>query len=106
MNIVMNGPALTLGPRQRVKLIDAAGAVARVLSGRVWFTLENDRRDIFLARGDTWTIDRDGLTLVQAEEPATLVLCEGVRPRGIAARLREAVAGWTRQPARTFVPYY
>src|SRR5437763_672020 len=71
MNIVMNGPALVLDRLQRFALVDAQGAVAQVKSGRVWITLEHDRRDIFLEPGETWVIDRDGLTLVQAEEPST-----------------------------------
>ncbi|HZQ60133.1 MAG TPA: DUF2917 domain-containing protein [Casimicrobiaceae bacterium] len=105
MNIVMNGPALRLRRRQRLKLIDAAGAVARVVSGRVWITLENDRRDIFLARGDTWTIDRDGLTLVQAEPRATLVLVDSPRPR-LLTRLRAMLGRWRHARRPGFVPYY
>ena len=40
--------------------------------GKLWITLENDTRDIVLAAGDSYTIDRGGLTLVEAQDAATV----------------------------------
>ena len=108
MNIALNDAPLVLHRLQRLGLVDAAGTVAKVLSGRLWITLENDRRDIFLAPGETWTIDRDGLTLVQAEERATLVLTDASRARRAAwrSRIATSIARWFTRCSRSNVPYY
>jgi hypothetical protein len=110
MNIVMNGPALVLGQWQRLALTDAAGAVAEVKSGSLWITMERDTRDIFLGPGDAWRIDRDGLTLVEAEEPSTIVLTEAIAPhRGLTGWMRaaaRAVGRWLGAYAGKPVPYY
>lgn len=107
MNIALNGSPLVLHRLQRLGLVDAAGTVAKVVSGRLWITLENDRRDIFLAAGDSWTIDRDGLTLVQAEERATLVLTDARKRRAAwRSRIAKSIARWFTRSSRAVVPYY
>lgn len=110
MNIVMNGPSLVLDRLEHFALKDAAGTIAQVKSGRVWITLEHDRRDIVLEPGETWVIDRDGLTLVQAEEPTTVVLQEPKGTRSAAAalwrRCRDAMTQWTTRYTRRSAPYY
>jgi hypothetical protein len=110
MNIVMNGPALMLDQWQRLALTDATGAVAEVKSGSLWITMEDDSRDIFLRPGDAWRIDRDGLTLVQAEEPSTVVLTEAIpRRRAVTAWMRaaaRAIGHWLGAYAGKWVPYY
>ncbi|HKA42997.1 MAG TPA: DUF2917 domain-containing protein [Burkholderiales bacterium] len=53
-----------------LSLTDAAGVELTSSTGRVWLTMEGDTRDINLRRGDTYTIERDGLTLVTALEPS------------------------------------
>lgn len=111
MNIMMNGPALTLDRAERLALTDAAGAVAAVKSGCLWITMENDLRDIVLTPGDTWTIERDGRTIISAEEKSTLVLTEPIPRRAglldhVGRTLLTAIE-WMRRPAsRAFVPYY
>ena len=109
MNLALNGSPLVLERLQRLGLVNAAGTIAHVKRGRLWITLENDRRDIFLAPGDTWTIDRDGLTLVQAEEHATVVLTDGAPHDGFrvrAARALRSIAQAMARGSRAFVPYY
>ncbi len=110
MNIVMNGPALVLDQWQRLALTDAAGAVAEVKSGSLWITMEHDTRDIFLRPGDAWRIDRDGLTLVEAEERSTIVLTEAIPARRALAEWMRAAAGavgrWLGAYAGKRVPYY
>jgi len=61
-----------LAPNEFVRLDGARGTTLRVTSGRLWITLENDRRDIVLSAGDSYTIDRGGLTLVEAQGAATV----------------------------------
>ena len=51
-------------------LKDASGVELTSLKGRVWLTMEGERRDIDLYPGATYTIERDGLTLLNALEPS------------------------------------
>ena len=51
-------------------LKDAAGAVLMPLHGRVWLTMEGDKRDLDLRPGVPYVIERDGLTLGYALEPS------------------------------------
>jgi hypothetical protein len=57
-----------------LRLSNAQGRTVAVFEGRVWITQENDLRDIVLARGESFTIDRPGLTLVQAFGHSKLML--------------------------------
>ena len=78
-------------------------------------TLEDDLRDVVLAAGDTFTIDRGGLTLVEAQGAATVcVLARHVtelrrrtdRP-GLASRLVAWLASvGAADRDRRFAPYY
>jgi hypothetical protein len=107
----MNGPTLFLDRAQSLELVDAAGAVASVKTGCLWITLEDDPRDIVLCSGESWTIDRDGRTLVHAEKPSTVRLTEGVRREGdwtAPVRKLLAVVGawWSRPVYRSPLPYY
>ena len=56
--------ALSAGQTQRLQ--DARGARVECLSGSLWITQYGDRRDIVLAPGETFTLDRDGVTLLHA----------------------------------------
>src|SRR5262245_48288607 len=53
-----------------LSLSDAAGVEVTSLKGRVWLTMEGDLRDIDLQKGTAYTIERNGLTLVNAFEPS------------------------------------
>jgi len=107
MNITLEGSTLVLDSLQRIALRDAAGATAQVKSGELWITLENDRRDILLASGDSWTIDRDGLTLVQAEVPSTIVLRDAPTRLSWLARAAAAIEHWIESRSRLVpTPYY
>ena len=57
-----------LSAGELVRLDGARGTTLRVTRGNLWITLENDTRDIVLAAGDSYTIDRGGLTLIEAQE--------------------------------------
>ena len=87
-----------LAPNEIVRLDGARGTTLRVTSGGVWITLENDKRDIVLTAGDSYTIDRGGLTLVDAQGKSTVcVLAHHVRetrqPANRPARY-PGLAGW------------
>ena len=61
-----------LARNEIVRLDGARGTTLRVTSGGLWITLENDKRDIVLTAGDSYTIDRGGLTLVEAQDQSTV----------------------------------
>ena len=110
MNLVVNNSALLLDRWQTVELIDAAGATASLDKGCVWITMDGDRRDIMLGAGESWTIERDGLTLLQAEAPSTLRLSEPARSaatRLTLAGISRAFTDWVVHTfARISAPYY
>ena len=66
-----------LGANELVKLDDGRGTTLRVTRGKLWITFEHDTRDVVLAAGDAFTVDRDGLTLIEAQS-ATIV-CTSAR---------------------------
>lgn len=57
---------LALHPSRSLDIRDGKGTVIAARSGNVWITQAGDRRDIFLQRGQSFTVDRNGLTLVAA----------------------------------------
>ena len=61
-----------LAPNELVKMDEARGTTLRVTRGTLWITLENDARDIVLEAGDSYMIDREGLTLVEAQRESTV----------------------------------
>ena len=97
-----------------VRLDGARGTTLRVTRGTLWLTQERDTRDIVLAAGDSYTIDRGGLTLVQAHGSASVCVLshyvEAVRiapeRRSIGARLRDfLVSTGTAADVRRWVPH-
>ena len=38
----------------------------------MWLTMEGDRRDVVLNPGASFVVDRDGLTLLAAQQPSTV----------------------------------
>jgi len=105
-----------LAPDELVKLDGARGTTLRVTLGKLWITLENDTRDVVLEAGDVFTIDRGGLTLVEAQERATVCVMGRpidevhVHPREPEAHAR--IGNWLRSlgaaavSRRRFVPHY
>jgi Protein of unknown function (DUF2917) len=103
-----------LAPGELVQLDGARGTVLRVTRGTLWMTLERDPRDIVLEAGNTFTIDRGGLTLIQAQRETTVCVLahhvdevrSGTARAGVLTRLRAwlgavAAAG----SHRTWAPY-
>jgi hypothetical protein len=70
MNIGLTQAKISLDSRRGISLKDAAGVAVEVVRGSVWLTMDGDRRDIVLPSGGVHTIERDGLTLVNAIEPS------------------------------------
>jgi len=90
-----------LRPREALLLDNAQGTTLWVERGCLWVTLERDPRDIILAQGMRFTIDRPGRTIVAAEGASTLRLISPLSRRErmgralsrAAALLRAAWAG-------------
>jgi hypothetical protein len=61
-----------LTPGELVQLDGARGTRLSVTRGTLWVTLERDLRDIVLNAGDAFTIDRGGVTVIEAQGEATV----------------------------------
>ncbi len=61
-----------LAPREILRLDGARGTTLCVARGTLWITLEDDPRDIVLGTGDSFTVDRGGLTVIEAQSDATV----------------------------------
>jgi len=61
-----------LAPDELIGIEHAQGTTLRVTRGVLWLTFENDTRDVVLTAGDAFTIDRGGLTLVEAQGRTTV----------------------------------
>ena len=103
-----------LAPNELVKLDGARGTTLRVTRGALWITLEDDTRDVVLRAGDVFTIDRGGLTLVEAQGRATVCVMgrpiDEVHVRARQPAVQPRVEPWLRaldaaRPGR-FVPYF
>jgi len=59
---------------------DGEGFSVSCLEGSVWITLSNDQRDIVLKAGETFVLDKPGLTLVCAAAGPAAVAVEASPP--------------------------
>jgi DUF2917 family protein len=108
MNLKLSRAELRLEPRQVVGLLDAAGAQVRCRRGKLWITQHRDGRDLVVAAGGGVTLDRPGLALIHALEPAEVALEDSVPEPGRIERVERAARGALRAIgrwiARTFGP--
>ena len=88
MNIRLNTSPVCLAKSQAVTLTDAKGSQIRCLSGGLWITQDRDPRDIVLAPGESFTIDRGGPTIVWALAPSSVEMRDPEPPRPLAAFAR------------------
>jgi hypothetical protein len=92
----------------------------RVTRGTLWITQEDDTRDVVLRDGDVWTVERPGLTIIEAQRDTTLIAsgrgfetalhaateeCGGIRATWRRARDRAAATLLSLQPKKP-IPYY
>jgi hypothetical protein len=67
-----------LQERESLRLRDGVGVEVRCLLGSLWVTEEGEREDRILSRGQSFVLDRQGLSLVTAlGGPAMLVVQPG-----------------------------
>jgi Protein of unknown function (DUF2917) len=72
MKIELNQDELCLKRNQMLKVRGGLGHSIVCDSGSVWVTQDGDSRDIVLRAGESFTLDREGLALVQAFEPGSI----------------------------------
>ncbi len=67
--------ALTeLAAGEFLRIHDGCGRVIAVFQGLVWITQQGDTRDVLVGKGQAFTLDRQGLSIVQALEKTKLVV--------------------------------
>lgn len=106
---------IELRKRQTLLLPDIRGTTLRVTRGAVWITQQNDTRDVVLGAGEMWTVERDGLTIVQAQTDTVMSAAgPALHPgspaaaglarlwRHVCEKIEAAFAGAARRPR----PYY
>ena len=110
----MNNRLLNLEHGDLIELPDARGTTLRVTRGTLWVTQERDRRDVVLGAGDTWTVERPGLTVGEAQgDVGVVVIGLGPAEAGVCSRRlrwQDRLAGWVEQTAdrhlrRRWVPH-
>ena len=118
MGCFETGTVINLPTRATVRMPDMRGTTLRVTKGSVWITQHEDSRDVVLRPGDTWVIERDGLTLLEAQSDASFcvmgreidVVIGGARSRRSTQRWGHRIAARIEHlfPAfeRKWIPYY
>jgi hypothetical protein len=116
MACLQHGTIVELAARDIVTLPDVRSATLRVTRGTLWITQEGDPQDVVLRAGDSWAVERNGLTVVEAQDDAifcvmgrrleTLVATRAGSARSPWARARDTVAAYLASPLRGAVPYY
>lgn len=103
MSCFESGIVVDLTPQENLVLTDVRGAVLRVNRGTLWITQENDTRDVVLRPGDTWMVERQGDTIIEAQSAATICASGSGIERALAAGLRTATTA-TGGTARRALP--
>ena len=78
------------------RLEDAAGTRVQVLRGSVWITQDGDPNDYYLPAAGTITLERPGVVLFYALEPAKLIVWQLVPQISVAARVARGLARLSR----------
>lgn len=68
--------AISLRKGQIHRIHHGLGQRIEALNGCLWVTIDNDLRDIFVAAGEGFTVDRDGATLVSAMADSRFVVLD------------------------------
>lgn len=105
---------LALASGELVNLDDARGTTVHVGRGQVWLTQYGDPVDHVLDAGDSWAVERNGRTIVQAQNAtivdltgpgaadAVIPIARAPAPQQLADWLARAVNDWLE---RRWVPY-
>lgn len=96
VNLNLSRAGLLLEAHQTIGVVGAVGARVDVRRGKIWITQEAETRDFIVAAGDGLTLERPGLALVHALQPAEVTLGEpgDCRPARSGARPLAALKRW------------
>jgi len=104
---------LELSHGDLAELNDARGTTVRVTKGTFWMTQQQDTQDVVLRAGDVWTVERQGLTLLEAQGDALVCIVgaavQVVRSQSGQATLGSRLRNWLESAwnsGRKEVPYY
>ena len=105
-----HGTIIELAAREVVTLPDVRSATLRVTRGTLWITQEDDPQDVVLRSGDSWAVERNGLTVIEAQEDAIFcVMGRHLEPQvgrraasvpSTVARMRDAAEAFFATPLR------
>jgi hypothetical protein len=101
---------VNLASREAITLPDIRGATLRLRRGTLWLTHEGRQNDIVLREGDTFVVEFDGDTVVEAQQDSAFTIV-GRRGRAVAmprpasslSRFAAHVVAWMSPPRQ--VPY-
>ena len=101
---------IDLKDREAISLDDVRGATLRLLRGTLWVTQHHDPQDIVLRTGDNWVVERDGRTVLEAQDDSVVcVLGRDIKPLAQPWTSNvESLPRWLTHVLsleRTFVPY-
>lgn len=99
MKIDASGSGVHLGKHGNIQLRDAAGWTVRALGGTVWITQDEDVRDVVLEAGESFVIDRDGVTLLYALDDARICVARKAEHPAAAKSADKAARSARRWPA-------
>lgn len=76
MKLDLQHAGISLAQAQTLRVNDGRLVSVDCVDGCLWITQDNDPRDIVLASGESFTLDRSGVALVSAFQPSTLAVRE------------------------------
>lgn len=92
MMLELDSPRIPLAVHGLARLPDAASTRIVCETGTVWLTIDNDPRDIVLAPGQSFLVDRRAGVLVYALEDACVRVVERAAPDPASSRARTAAS--------------
>ena len=102
---------IDMTPREAIALQDVRGATLRVTRGTLWVTQENDRNDVVLRVGDNWVVERDGATVLEAQDDTVVCVMGRAVDGAVTERVRAPRVDWRDRLGlllgrRSYLPYY
>lgn len=70
----MTTQSIVLKPATTLDIKDGLGLLITALCGAVWITQTGDHNDVILSRGDSFTLNRDGLAVISALSGVTAAI--------------------------------
>lgn len=96
MDNELRHPLTDLKAGSLLRVCDGRGRAIVVFEGQVWITQDDDQRDFVLTSGESFSVDRPGLTLVEALRDSKLLLVDAL-PSGTPAPDWYALHQWARE---------